>query len=419
MINGLSHPSSLPERADVVVIGAGPAGASSAAILARCGWNVCVVEREQFPRFVIGESLLPRVMQIMEESGLLPGVQAEGFLVKRGALFLSGEERCEFNFSDQFSTGWDYAYQVPRDRFDQILAEGAAAAGASIHYRHSVEAIDFAPDPVLTVRDDHGAARKLSCRFVMDGSGYGRTLPRLLNLDAPSSQPGRVSIFAHVRGDIRPEGDSEGHIWACMQSDRAWIWIIPFSDGRTSVGVVSDAEFLDSFPPDPWDRMRAIIGSDPNASRRLARMEPVFAPRMIKAYSVSVSRVFGPRYCLIGNSTEFIDPIFSSGVMFAMESARRAAELVDRELKGEAPDWQRDYAEPMSQGFDAFRAYINAWYDGSLKTVLFAGCNNPSVRRQICSVLAGNVWDATNPFACDAERKLAQLTRLLGHLSRA
>ena len=168
-------------KVDVLVIGAGPAGASAAALLHKAGLQPLVVERQRFPRFVIGESLLPRCMDLLAEADLLDAVRDQGFLVKTGAVFFRNHDRCAFSFAEQHTQGWDYTYQVPRADFDQTLTDTIEARGVRILWEHSVAEIDFTDGgPVVTIVDRQGERMQVACRFVLDGSGYGRVLPRLL-----------------------------------------------------------------------------------------------------------------------------------------------------------------------------------------------------------------------------------------------
>ena len=186
---------------------------------------------------------------------------------------------------------------------------------------------------------------------MLDCSGYGRVLPRLIDLEKPSTQAFRESLFTHVTGDIRAGGEAGGKIWVCIHPDGAWIWIIPFSNGKTSVGVVATPQFYQKFPGegeqsasgDTDDRLRTRRGG-------LGKPEFVFPPRRIGGYSCSVKKFYGPRFALAGNATEFLDPVFSSGVTLAMESAMRAAKVITRELRGEHPDWQREYVGSSAAG---------------------------------------------------------------------
>lgn len=399
---------------DVLIIGAGPAGSTAAALLHREGFRLLVVEKQHFPRFVIGESLLPHSMDLLKEAGLLSDVEAQKFMKKTGAVFLRGTEICNFDFSTQFTAGWSYTYQVPRADFDKTLADAVAAKGVEILYGHGVTAISFgAANATVTVQQPDGQLQTVTARFVLDCSGYGRVLPRLLALEEPSTFPVREALFTHVTGDLRPTGSEEGKIWICMHPGGAWIWIIPFSDGRTSVGAVATPAFFAKYPGAPEESLRAILTSDPNAAKRLANMQFQFNPQKISGYSCSVKKLCGPQFALVGNATEFLDPVFSSGVTLALASANRAAKLTARQLRGETVDWQKDYAEFLMQGINAFRAYVAGWYDGVLPEIFFAPQKNPDIMRQICSVLAGYVWDTSNTYVSQASRALPLLAKVI------
>jgi flavin-dependent dehydrogenase len=176
--------------------------------------------------------------------------------------------------------------------------------------------------------------------------------------------------------------------------------------------VVGDPEFFKSFPEEPEARLREIIMSDPNAAARLRGMKLVFSPQRIAGFACSVKTVCGPQFALVGNATEFLDPVFSSGVALALESAQRAAQVLTRHLHGETVDWQREYADYIMQGINTFRSYVSAWYDDKLPQILFAPQRDPEIMKQICSVLAGYVWDKTNPYVTQADRALSLLARI-------
>jgi len=417
-------------QTDVLVIGAGPAGCAAAAIVHRAGLTVRVVERARFPRFVIGESLLPRCMDVLEEAGLLEAVKARGYQVKRGALFVRGAERCSFDFQEQHTPGWSWTWQVPRADFDRTLATAVEAMGVPIEWGVKVTSAELPDGPLLrrlTVEDEQGVVRVLAARHVIDASGYGRVLPRLLGLDRPSGLPPRMALFTHVEGDRRPVGPDQERIWICIHPDGvgpaggdptdangAWLWIIPFSDGRTSVGAVSSPRFFERYPGDAEAKLRAILASEPGSRERLGEARFLFGPDTLGGYSIAVDRLWGPGYCLVGNATEFLDPVFSSGVTLALESASRAARLVVREVRGEAVDWDREFSAPMMRGIDVFRTFVTRWYDGTLPRLFFSSHQDARIRAQICSVLAGYVWDDTNPMVRDHARRVPFLAAHAG-----
>ncbi len=402
------------EKLDVLVIGAGPAGSIAAAMLNKQGFNVKIVEKEKFPRFVIGESLLPRVMDHLDEAGLLDAVKKENFQEKFGAKFVRGNEICDFNFADQFSNGWKWTWQVPRARFDQVLANTVQEQGVSVEFETTVTSISFeGTDSTTTVIDKSGTEKQIKARFIVDASGYGRVIPRMFNLDKPSNFESRKTHFTHFKDDRRPEGVDGNRITVIVHEQRTWIWIIPFSNGNTSVGYVADPDFYSEYPADPVERMKALVAADENTRERFAGAEMVLPPRSIEGYAISTKQLHGEGYVLCGNATEFLDPVFSSGVTFAMESGNRASKLVGDFLNNKKVNWDKDYTEYMMQGINTFRSYVLGWYDGSLHEIFFSKSTNPEIKRQICSVLAGYVWDLENPFVKKHDQVLQTLSKVI------
>ncbi|MES2287707.1 MAG: NAD(P)/FAD-dependent oxidoreductase [Bacteroidota bacterium] len=402
------------EKVDVLVIGAGPAGSIASSIIHQQGFKVKVVEKEKFPRFVIGESLLPRVMDHLEEAKLLDAVKKAGFQEKFGAKFVRGNEVCDFNFIDQFSKGWTWTWQVPRAQFDQILSDTVASMGVDVEQQTSVIDIKFnGTQSITTVVDKDGNQKQIEAKFIVDASGYGRVIPRMFNLDKPSAFDPRKTHFTHFRDLKRPGGIDGNRITAVVHQKRTWIWIIPFSNGITSVGFVADPEFFKDFPEDPTERMRAIIATDINTKDRFENAEMIFEPRTIEGYAISTKQLYGDGFVLCGNATEFLDPIFSSGVTFAMESGNKAGKLVGKFLRGEQVDWQTEYTDHMMQGINTFRSYVAAWYEGDLHDIFFSENPDPEIKKQICSVLAGYVWDLSNPFVKKHDRVLKSLAKVI------
>ncbi|QKH33617.1 NAD(P)/FAD-dependent oxidoreductase [Achromobacter pestifer] len=404
------------EHREIVVIGAGPAGAVAAALLKRQGHDVLMLERQQFPRFSIGESLLAHCLEFVEEAGMLPAVQAAGFQVKNGAAFACGERYTHFDFRDKFTAGPGTTFQVQRAQFDKVLADDAARQGVEVRYLQEVTAADFdsGDGPLLEVRGADGAAYQVQSRFVLDASGYGRVLARLLDLERPSSMPPRKAIFTHIEDRIDDPGfDREKILISVHPQERGiWYWLIPFSNGRCSFGVVGGEDLFGGPGQDLMATLREMADAAPNLKRVLKNAVWDTPANTIGGYSASVRRLHGPGYALLGNAAEFLDPVFSSGVTIALRSSKLAADALHRQLTGAQVDWQAEFADPLMVGVETFRAYVQGWYSGEFQDVVFHENAQPEIRRMISSILAGYAWDQSNPFVANPQRRLRMLSEL-------
>ena len=402
---------------DVIVIGAGPSGSIAAALLNRRGWRVLVLEAQQFPRFVIGESLLAHCLDFIEEAGMLEAVRRAGYQLKDGAAFVRGPEYSDIDFADQFTQGYGHAYQVDRASFDKLLADEAAKQGVEIRYRHRVlgfESIDGGAR--LTVQGPEAEPFQIDARFVLDASGFGRTLAKLLALEVPSEQPVRIALATHVTDAAAEDAFDRAKVQVIVHPKHAqiWYWLIPFPNNRCSIGCIATRDFHAHYPADPTARLQAMIAEEPFLSRILVDADWHSPAREIAGYTAHVRAMHGPSFALLGNAAEFLDPVFSSGLAIAMRSASLATRVLDRQLRGEAVDWTRDFEAPMRKGVGTFRVYVQAWYDGRFQRVMFAKNKTPGIRKMISSILAGYAWDEANPFVADPERRLSMLAELCG-----
>lgn len=409
--------SDASEQRSVVVIGAGPSGAIAAALLKRKGHDVLVLERQRFPRFSIGESLLSHCLDFVEEAGMLDAVQAAGFQIKHGAAFGWGDRYTEFDFRDTFTQGFGSTYQVQRADFDKLLADQAELQGVEIRYEEEVSSVDFSQSrPQLRARRGDGSDYRIEADFVLDASGYGRVLPRLLDLEAPSNFPVRQAVFTHIEDNIDdPRFDREKILITTHPDLRdVWYWTIPFSNGRCSLGVVASAERFKDRPLDLDACLKELVNEAPNLRRILGNATWDTPARLIGGYSANVKTLHGPGFALLGNAAEFLDPVFSSGVTIAMRSASMAAATLHRQLSGETVDWETEFAQPLKRGVDTFRAYVEGWYDGSFQDVIYYPHAQPEIRRMISSILAGYAWDAKNPYVAESRRRLRVLAEFCG-----
>ncbi|MGQ7249639.1 NAD(P)/FAD-dependent oxidoreductase [Halomonas sp. V046] len=400
------------DTTDVAIIGAGPSGAAAASWLVRAGYRVRVLERSHFPRFSIGESLLPQCMPYLDACGLLAAAEAGDFQPKNGAAFCRGEAYASIDFRDKFSPGPGTTWQVERADFDQRLIDAARAAGADVDF--GVTVTDFRADarqPQLDYTTDGGERGTLSARFVLDASGYGRVLARLEALDKPSSLPTRGALFTHVEDRIEAAEHDREKILIGVHPRHAdvWYWLIPFRHGRASVGVVASAKVLAAAGADDDERLWTLINEEPRYARLLKDATAVRDVQRLQGYSADITRLHGPGYAVLGNAGEFLDPVFSSGVTIALDSAVRAAPLVARQLEGENVDWHDAFEQPLRRGVATFREFVDAWYDGRLPRIIFHPAQPARVKEMIASVLAGYAWDATNPFVAASRRRLNSL----------
>ena len=402
------------EKVDVLVIGAGPSGAVAAGILHKNGINVKVVEKQKFPRFVIGESLIPRVMDHFDEAGFIEGILEKNFEKKFGARFLRGEEVCNFDFSQKFTEGWDWTWQLPRAEFDKTLTDILESRGVDIEFETGVEKVVFeGTDSITTVSNAEGT-KEIHAKFIIDSSGYGRVLPRLLDLDAPSQLDPMAAIFVHVDDKNRSEGVEGTQITFDVLTQKNWFWVIPFSNGVSSLGLVSPKEYLESIETgDLTETFQNIINQSDYYKERFKGTEFLFEPKKIVSYASAVKKLYGPGFTLTGNSAEFLDPVFSSGVCFATESGALSAKLAIKQLRGEEVDWENDYEKYIMYGVNVFRSYVKTWYTGELQKLFFHPEVNEDIRRKICAVLAGYVWDKENPFVAKHDRAVQAIAHVL------
>ncbi|MEW4922237.1 NAD(P)/FAD-dependent oxidoreductase [Algibacter sp. 2305UL17-15] len=403
------------ENVDVLVIGAGPSGCVAASYLQKSGCVIKVVEKSKFPRFVIGESLLPRCMDHFEETGLLDCLKAQNFEVKEGARFIKGKEVCDFDFSKKHTEGWNWTWQVPRADFDIVLVNELIERGVDITLEQEVIDVIFNDDgtSITTIKTKEGQINTIGAKYIIDSSGYGRVLPRLLNLEKPSELLNQSSIFAHVKDVKRPEGWEGTRITFDVIDTRTWFWVIPFSNGTTSIGFVGSTEFIESFTGNSTKKLADMLKLSDYYHDRFEGVDFLFHPVEIKNYSKSVTNLYGKGYVLTGNSAEFLDPVFSSGVTFATESALLAAKLITKELQNIPVNWEVEYADYIKKGVNVFATYVKEWYTGNLQKIFFHKPENPEIKKQICAVLAGYVWDETNPFVKNHHRLVKTVAHII------
>jgi halogenation protein CepH len=352
------------DRFDVIVVGGGPAGSVAAGFLAQAGLRVALFERERFPRYHIGESLLSASMPILEALGAMPAIEAAGFVRKPGGTFIWGAraEPWSFAFRDD-PGGRPYAFQVVRAEFDHLLLRHAAGLGVDVREAHRVETVDYdGTCNRVAARDADGAAVGATAPWVIDASGQQALLGRRDQLRRFDPFFKNLAVFSYYEGAERLDGPLAGNILSAAFAD-GWFWFIPLHDGTTSVGAVIDAtRFAGEAGGDPAPLYERLVAACPPVAARLAAARRVAPVRVIRDYSYRSSRVHGPGYLLAGDAACFIDPVFSTGVHLACLAGYLAARAVERMLAVPAQPAEQALAEYDARYRAAFERYLRFLY---------------------------------------------------------
>lgn len=398
----------------ILIIGAGPSGMVAAGYLKKHGVNCLVVEKSNFPRFSIGESLLPKSMENFEEAGLLDAIMTAEFQKKYGARFIKNGKVGEFDFSEKYGNGWDWTWQVPRADFDLVLANEIQRQGVEIFFDAEVTIVNFfGKKSTAEILINSEENIEINADFIIDASGNGRVLANQLDLSTSPKITGNSSIFTHIKETNRPKGKEGELITFEVLDTKTWFWYFPFSNGNSSLGFVSEDEWFKGFSSDNSIAFREMLKELKYYRGRFDEELFLFNPVKIPNISRNVKKMYGNGFTLCGNSAEFLDPIFSSGVAFATESGLQAAKLAKLELEGKAVNWEKDYAEYMQKGISVFSSYVKEWYTGNLQKLFFHEMPKTEIKEQICAVLAGYVWDKSNPFVKNHQRIIKNVARLI------
>ena len=358
--------------ADVIVIGGGPAGSAAATMLARKGWQVTVLERERFPRDHVGESLLPASIPVLEELGALPAVESAGFLPKYGATMVwgSGDSPWSWYFKET-SQRYPHSYQVWRPQFDQILLDNAKAQGVTVLEGHQVTGIIFDDGEAVGVEftNGEGVSGEAQCRFVVDASGQSTLLARHLELKQWDPFFQNLAVYAYFTGaQPLPEPDQNNIFIVSYQ--HGWLWSIPLHTGRTSVGAVVDArtgqEGIQRNGAKAF--LEAQLAQSGHLQVMLENAKMDSEPTVVRDWSYTAEKMFGPGYILAGDAACFVDPLFSSGVHLALMSGVLAAAYVTTALNDPsmADEAGQVYQELYLQEYNQFREMARLFYSSNL-----------------------------------------------------
>jgi flavin-dependent dehydrogenase len=415
---------------DLLVIGGGPGGSCAAALARKRGLAVCLAEREEFPRFHIGESLLPIGNEILRESGAWPKVEAAGFVRKLGAEFMTagGRQAKEIVFAEGYVPGLDYAYQVERARFDAILLEHARGLGADVRTGTTVRALDEEDGLVRArLQPASGPEYSVTARWAIDACGRENLYSSGLKAEFdPAPFPKRAAVYTHFDGVRRAAGPKGGNI-VIVRVEDGWFWLIPISETRTSVGLVTSAAALRA-GDGPESAFRRTVAASPRLSDIMSGAAPAAPFRVTADYSYVRRRFCSPRVVLVGDSANFYDPIFSSGVYISTYSARLAVGMISAARAGGRPltrSEQRSYTGRLKRHCGAFRKLIEVFYDNHGFEVFMTQEPPWDLNRGLVSIVAGHVrltwplWWRFRVFllVCWLQRHLPLVPRI-GHGTR-
>ncbi len=395
------------ESCDVAVIGGGPAGAAAGAKMAQAGLKVTILEKEKFPRFCIGESLLPHGNDLLKELGVWDKLETAGFLRKYGAEFCSGDNsrRHRLWFEESLDSDHQYTYQVDRATFDQLLLNHARDYGCTVHEQTRVTALEKPDSEAMTLDcQGPGERRQITARWVIDASGRSAFAGRDMGLIRRSTEKvRRVAIYGHFEGAARNEGKAEGHI-TIVRIPGGWFWLIPLAHDRTSVGLVLPTKQTRTSPArNLKDIFEQAVKSSPAMTERLEAARPMTPLQATGDYSWKFSSLATRRIVLTGDAAGFVDPIFSSGILLALKSGLRAAEMVTgAEASGRSLGaWERfAYSRGVTRSMNQYGRLIRAFYDRAGFEVFMSPQPVLQIPRSVGRLVGGD----TNPSLGDRLR---------------
>ncbi|HEX9163413.1 MAG TPA: NAD(P)/FAD-dependent oxidoreductase [Thermoanaerobaculia bacterium] len=376
---------------DIIVIGGGPAGSTAATLLARRGYSVLLLEREKFPRFQIGESLLPYNNDLFDRLGVTEKLERGDFFPKYGAYFVTGDGKvgASFRFDRNLDEQYHRSFQVKRADFDQLLLRNAESSGVEVREQCGVTSVDLSDRTGAIVETSTGARHE--ARFVIDASGHGAVLGSRVGEKADVASLKKVAFFAHYRGVPRAEGRDAGNTVIVVLQD-AWFWMIPVNQELMSVGIVVDREHVKNCGLTPEELLTRTIEATPWVAERMRNAERTTQVYARRDFSYRMKRIVGENFALIGDAAGFLDPIFSTGVFIAMKSADIGAVAIDSLLRTGNMRLLKRYERDVTSAMSRYFRFISHFYRREFLEVFLQPSPRFGLMRPIVGVLAGNVF---------------------------
>lgn len=383
---------------ECIVVGGGPAGSTVATLLADLGRRVLLLERSRFPRHHIGESLMPQTYGTFKRLGMLDKLKASDFPTKESVQFVSasGKDSQPYYFTDRDPGEWSRTWQVPRDRFDQMMLDNAREHGVEVREGVGVSEVLFDGQRAVGVRAaENGASEQIGAKVVVDATGMGTLLSRQLGLRIADPDLKNAAIYTYYKGAHRDEGQNAGGTIVIHTPDRkGWFWSIPLPGDVTSIGVVAPPSYLfTGRGDDPLATLEEEVANCPGIKRRLEGAERTSQAYVTRDFSYRASRIAGEGWVLVGDAFAFLDPVYSSGVFLALKSGEMAADSIHAAL--DAGDLSGDrlgaFAPELMAGLHNIRQLIHAFYDDAFS---FGKFNKkcPQFRDHIVRLLIGDVF---------------------------
>src|SRR6202165_74494 len=376
---------------DVAIIGGGPAGSTAATLLAKAGRRVVLFERDKFPRFHIGESLLPFSMKAFTRMNLIEKFTQAGFLKKYGGEFFSacGDKGVKFYFKDAYRSQTDHSSQVPRAEFDKLLLDHAAENGAEVREQTAVARVEFANEHVDLAIQDGGMVR---ARYLIDASGRNSVLGNKFNIKKTYEHLKKLSIFAHYDGVTREAG-IDGTLTGLIRGIDSWFWNIPLTAERTSLGVVLDSEVFRKSKLSAEDFLEQALSEQPILTKRMTNAHRASEVYVAAVFSSRSKKLYADRCLLAGDAAGLIDPIFSSGVFLAVFSGELAADALDFVLDypEKATKLFPRYERKVNRAMDVYLRFVDSWYTKEFIEIFSSPRDLFNLPPAVNAVLGGNI----------------------------